>query len=156
VAKAKPAKTKVVVTSPQATPSSAAENRPAKAVTKTQAVKQYLAKHPDAKPLEVARVMKTRGIEITPKHISVIKTSLKAKARSAKPAAPAPTKPIAPAPAKVAVAGAAMSQPPATEKTAEKETVPVADLRAAKQFVQQLGGLEQVQRVIALLAELTR
>jgi hypothetical protein len=154
VAKAKPAKT--VVTSPQATTSSAAENRPAKAVTKTQAVKQYLSKHPDAKPLEVARVMKTRGIEITPKHISVIKTSLKAKAPSAKPVAIKSSKPIAPATAKPVVAEPASSQPPATEKPAEKELIPVSDLRAAKQFVQQLGGLEQVQRVIALLAELTR
>jgi hypothetical protein len=146
VAKAKPAKT--VVTAFQATTSTAAESRPAKATSKTQSVKQYLSKHPDAKPLEVARAMKSRGIEITPKHISVIKSSLKVKARLAKPIAPAPAKPVLVAPA--------ISPPPVTEKPVEKEVVPVADLRAAKQFVEQLGGLEQVQRVLALLAELTR
>jgi hypothetical protein len=154
VAKAKPAKT--VVTAPQTTPSSEAESRPSKATNKTQAVKQYLSKHPEAKPLEVARVMKTRGIEITPKHISVIKTSLKAKAAPAKPVAVSLPKPIAPALAKPVVAQPAGSPPTVLEKPAEKEVIPVSDLRAAKQFVEQLGGLEQVQRVLALLAELTR
>jgi cell division septation protein DedD len=143
VAKAKPAKT--VVTSSQATPSIAA-----KAVSKSQAIRQYALKHPGARPSEIAKALKSRGIDVDGRYVSKIRINarLKAKAVRAKPAASRPSKPVAAEPA--------ITPAPVMAKPAEKEVIPVSDLRAAKEFVEQLGGLEQVQRVLALLAELTR
>ena len=66
----------------------------AKATTKKQtksgAVREYLRKNPNAGPTEVSKALKTRGIVVSPAHVSNVKQSSKRKSgmkRGRKPAA---------------------------------------------------------------------
>lgn len=127
--------------------STASDKRPFVVVSKTQAVRQYLLCHPDAKPVKVVSALKARGIEITPGHVSVIKFGLKAKTAS-------PKKVAAPS-AELVASDPDRAKFPEME-TPEYRLISVADLLAANQLAKQLGGIEQAQRVIATLAKLTR
>ena len=45
-------------------------------ISKSQAIKQYLAEHPDAFPREVAEALVAQGIQVEPAHVSVVRTML--------------------------------------------------------------------------------
>jgi tRNA A37 threonylcarbamoyladenosine synthetase subunit TsaC/SUA5/YrdC len=53
-------------------------------VSKTKAVLEYLKAHPDAGNVEVAKALTSQGIEMTPGHVSTIKTQNKKKRRAVK------------------------------------------------------------------------
>ena len=52
-------------------------------VNKSQAVRDYLKTHPQAKSWEIAAALNKKGIKITPSHVANLKTTLN-KARTAK------------------------------------------------------------------------
>ena len=45
-------------------------------ISKTQAIREYLAQHPDAFPSEVAEALVAQGIQVTPAHVSIVRTML--------------------------------------------------------------------------------
>ena len=45
-------------------------------ISKTQAIKQYLAEHPDASSMSVAEALTGQGIRVEPAHVSVVRTML--------------------------------------------------------------------------------
>jgi hypothetical protein len=45
-------------------------------ISKTQAIKQYLAEHPDAFPREVAEALLAQGIRVEPARVSIVRTML--------------------------------------------------------------------------------
>ena len=51
-------------------------------ISKSQAIKQYLAEHPDASPTTIAEALVAQGIQVTPVQVSVVRTVL----QSSKPA----------------------------------------------------------------------
>ena len=44
--------------------------------SKAQAIRQFLAEHPDASPKAVAEALVAQGIQVTPAHVSVVRTML--------------------------------------------------------------------------------
>lgn len=45
-------------------------------ISKTEAIKQYLAEHPNSFPREVAEALVAQGIQVTPAHVSIVRTML--------------------------------------------------------------------------------
>ena len=110
-------------------------------VNKTQAVRDYLKDHPNAKSGEIAAALKKRGIKITPSHVSSIKTKSK-KARTVKRAAKQ----------KVVVEAAT---PAAVEKpTKAGDTITLDQVRKVAQIIKAIGGFERVTEALEIIREL--
>jgi hypothetical protein len=45
-------------------------------ISKTETIKQYLAEHPNSFPREVAEALVAQGIQVTPAHVSIVRTML--------------------------------------------------------------------------------
>jgi len=45
-------------------------------ISKAQAIRQFLAEHPDASPKAVAEALVAQGIRVEPAHVSVVRTML--------------------------------------------------------------------------------
>jgi hypothetical protein len=115
-----------------------AMNTPGARLSKTEAVRRALkALGRDAKPAKLKPFIKREyGIEITPGHITNIKSGLRKPAGTAKPAAPkqpAPPTPVPPSP------------PP------KKSGISLEDLRAVKELIGRVGA-GQLRDLIELLA----
>lgn len=108
-----------------------AEAAPA-AVSKTQAVKDYFAAHPEAGPTAVSQALKAQGVDITPNYVSLIKTQMKKKTGRAS------TK-----------AAGKQEAPSATS-----EGLSIELLVKAKHAAAALGGVEAARAAIAALARL--
>ena len=101
-------------------------------VNKTEAVRKYLAAHPEAKSGEIAAALTKQGIKITPSHAANIKTKIK-KTRTAKKAAV------------VEVAA-----PTAVEKPVKAgDSVTIEQVRAVAQAVKVLGGADRLNCLLA-------
>ena len=110
-------------------------------VNKTQAVRDYLKDHPNAKSGEIAAALKKRGIKITPSHVSSIKTKSK-KARTVKRAAKQ----------KVVVEA---STPAAVEKpTKAGDTITLDQVKKVAQTIETVGGFQRVTEVLEVIREL--
>ena len=106
------------------------------AVTKTQAVRNYLKASPKATPLEIVAALKKQGIKITAGHVSNIKTALN-KARTAKKAAK-----------KQAAAPVAVEKP---VKAADSFTLD--QIKAVVQTVKAVGGPARINELLGLIKE---
>ena len=51
------------------------------AVNKSQAIRDALATHPEKSPLEIAEVLKAKGLNVNAQYVSTIKSNAKAKGR---------------------------------------------------------------------------
>jgi hypothetical protein len=122
---------------PAATEAPAAEAPAAEAATgkvsKTQAVKDYLATHRKATPKEISAALKEQGIDVPPTYVSGIKTSLKKKGRRK----------------------AEDSETAAAKKPVAEDKISMSALLEAKKLAEKLGGVEKAKRAISALAQLT-
>jgi arginine repressor len=105
-------------------------------VNKTQAVREYLKTHPNAKSGEIVAALKKQRIKITPSHVANIKTKIN-KERTAKK----------PAKRKAAVEAAV-----AVEKKAG-DTVTLEQIRAVTQTVKVVGGFAHLNELLGLIKE---
>ena len=98
-------------------------------VNKSEAVREFMASHPDAKPKEVSAALAKKGIKVTPQAVSTIRFQAAKKAG-----------------AKSGRRGKTKSQ---------NGMVQVDTLVQAKQFVDKMGGVESAKQALNVLARLT-
>jgi hypothetical protein len=109
---------------------------------KSQAIREYYAAHPNAKPKEISAELKKQGIDVTPAFISTIRSTSMGKKKKTVKAASAKAAPAA-APAKASKATKASSSP----------SISIESLIKAKGLVRDLGGIDAA---IATLSALKR
>lgn len=107
-------------------------------ISKSQAVRDYLAEHPSAMPKEIAPAVKTaHGLDVSPQMISMIKSKLgqkgRRRGRKARAAAPAA----------------------ASHRATNSARFTIEDLVTAKKLAQSMGGIPRAQEALAALARLS-
>jgi hypothetical protein len=108
----------------------------AEKISKSQAVRDYLAEHPRAKPKEIRPAVKAaHGLDISPQMISMIKS--KSRRRRGRRGTAA---------AEVRAAGRVRTN---------ASRITVEDLVSAKKLAGQLGGISRAQELLAALARLS-
>jgi hypothetical protein len=124
----------------QESPMARKPNGPAPAtISKSQAVRDYLAEHPTAMPKEIAPAVKSaHGLDVSPQMISMIKSKLGKKGR--------------PRRHKAGVDGAAPASGAGRKKNSARFTI--EDLITAKKLAQTMGGIPRAQEALAALARL--
>jgi hypothetical protein len=108
---------------------------------KSQAIRDYYAAHPNAKPKEISTELKKQGIDVTPAFISTIRSTSMGKKKKTVKTASAKAAPAA-APAKASSAAKASST-----------NISIESLIKAKSLVRDLGGIDAA---IATLSALKR
>ncbi len=115
-------------------------------VNKSQAIREYLTANPDVKPIDVAKALSDKGIDVSPAFVSQIK--LKLKQGGGEPKRPGRRKKAAAAPR----AAAAPAAPVAA--AGSKGGFQTADLLEAKKLVDKLGAAKALAAV-ELLSKLS-
>jgi hypothetical protein len=110
-------------------------------VNKTQAVRDYLKAHPEAKSGEIVAALAKQGIKITPNYVSNIKTTT-SKARKAKKTVKQQ--------AAVAVAAPAVVEKPM--KTGD--TITLEQIKKTAKTIKAMGGFQRVTEVLEAIKEL--
>jgi hypothetical protein len=100
-------------------------------VNKSQAVRDYLKAHRNAKPQAVAAALKEQGIDVTPQTVSTVKFNMKKKKGRKKPSA------------RKAAAGR------------RDDVVSMSALLEAKKLVDKIGSLEQTKAAVEALRKLS-
>ena len=109
-------------------------------VNKSQAVRDYLAGHPDAMPKDVVAALAKEGVEVSTILVSGIKTRVKKASPKAKKAAAVATTPAA---------------PPAVQKpTTNGGTITLDQIKKVAQTIRTLGGYQRVTEVLEVIKEL--
>jgi hypothetical protein len=104
-------------------------------ISKSQAVRDYLAEHPSAMPKEIAPAVKSaHGLDVSPQMISMIKSKVGKKGRRRK---------SGPRPSAAAARGSNSAR------------FTIDDLVMAKKLAQQIGGIPRAQEALAVLARLS-
>ena len=127
-----PRKPKTTETEPETKPVEAAPEAPRG--SKTAAIKAALKANPKKRPKELAELRNAEGWDVTAQRISVVKSALKAKKKTKKAAAPAPT--------------------PEAGPVVPKDAVSVGLLVKAKKLVKELGGVTEAKAALNALAQL--
>ena len=111
-------------------------------VSKSQAVRDYIAKHPAAGPTEIFNALNAQGIMVSKGLVAVVKYK--------KPATSAPAK-------KRGRPATAKASAPAAKAPSAKGTNAVSanDLVAVKELADSLGGIAKTRDVLSLLEKLT-
>ncbi len=109
------------------------------AISKSQAVRDYLAKHPSAKPKEIGPAVKAaHGVDVSPQMISMIKSKLgkgrKRRGRNPRDVA-----------ATIGRRG----------RTSNGAKFSIDDLVSAKKLAVQVGGLDRAQQLMQALVKLS-
>jgi hypothetical protein len=107
-------------------------------VNKSQAVRDYCAEHPEAKPAEVAAALAEMGIQVTPQAVSTIKY------QAAKKSTDAPKRRGRPRKGEKATPAARTNG----------RTGDLSALLAAKALADQVGGVEKAKQLLDTLAKL--
>jgi hypothetical protein len=112
-------------------------NAAAATISKSQAVRYYLAEHPTAMPKEIAPAVKAaHGLDVSPQMISMIKSKLGKKGRGRRRKSSA--------------------APPATaSRGANSARFTIEDLITAKKLAQTMGGIPRAQEALAALVRLS-
>ena len=108
-------------------------------VNKSQAVRDYAAEHPDAKPAEIAAALAEMGIQVSPQAVSTIKYQAAKKGDAPKRRG---------RPRKAAKATAT------TTARSNGRSGDLSGLLAAKALADQVGGVEQAKKLLDTLAKL--
>ena len=103
-----------------------------KKVNKSQAIRDYRAKHPKAGPTEISKALTKQGIKVSPAHVSNVAPKSAKKKRTAK-----------------------VGQRKA-KMIADGESVRVADLLAAQRFVESVGGMESAKTLLSAIEKLAK
>jgi len=107
-------------------------------VNKSQAVRDYAAEHPDAKPAEISAALAEMGIQVSPQAVSTIKYQAAKKTGAPKRRG---------RPRKAAKGAAAPAR-------SNGRSGDLSDLLAAKALADQVGGVEQAKKLLDTLAKL--
>jgi len=114
------------------------------AISKTQAVRDYLKAHPGAMSKEIAAALTKQGIKINAGHVANIKTKINKEAATKKaakkPAAAVTAEPVAPA---------AVEKP-----TNGGGTITLDQVKKVAQTIKTLGGFQRMTEVLAVIKEL--
>ena len=112
------------------------QNSSSAAISKSQAVREYLTDHPKAMPKEIAPAVKAaHGLDVSPQMISMIKSKFGKKRRRGGP--------------KAKSASGRIDLP-----RANASRITIDDLVAAKKLAVQMGGISRAQDALAALARL--
>jgi len=114
------------------------------AISKTQAVRDYLKAHPGAMSKEIAAALTKQGIKINAGHVANIKTKINKEA-AAKKAAKKPAAAVAAVP----VAPAAVEKP-----TNGGGAITLDQVKKVARTIKTLGGLQRMTEVLAVIKEL--
>jgi hypothetical protein len=114
-----------------------------KELTKSQAVKDYLKAHPKAMSSEIAAALSDQGIDIKPGYVSNIKTKLKARRSSRKPAAA--TAGMGPE-----IVAPAMAETP----TRSGEGITIEQIKAVGQMVKMVGGFDRFREMLDVVRQI--
>lgn len=106
---------------------------------KSQAIRDYYAAHPGAKPKEIAAELKKAGIDVTPAFISTIRSTTMGKKKTQKSAS-----------AKAPVKAAAKAVPAAKGSA----SISIDSLVKAKGLVRELGGIDAAMATLSALKRL--
>lgn len=106
-------------------------------VNKTQAVRDYLKAHPEAKSGEIAAALTKQGIKINAGHVANIKTKINKEGRKAKK----PAKKEAP-----------VETPVVVEKPSKPgDTITLEQIRTVAQTVKAMGGFQKMVEVLEVI-----
>lgn len=106
-------------------------------LSKTQAVKNYLAANPEAGPTEISAALKAQGIDVSTNYVSNIKLKMGIKKKRRKQ--------------KAAASEAVASSPAVAE-----DQISLSALLEAKKLIEKLGGVDAAKRAILALAQLSK
>ena len=115
----------------------------ASAPNKSQAIRDYYAAHPKAKPQEVASELKKKGIAVSAGFVSTIRSTSKKKKTVGKPGRP---------PGSKAATGARQS---AGRRAAQDgQEVSIDTLLKVKKMVEEMGGIGETRTALSALEKL--
>jgi len=103
-------------------------------VNKSQAIRDYVAANPTAKPNEVANALSKEGVSVTPQFVSTVKSMSKRK----KGAKKRPGRP---------------GRKPGPRKASDKG-VSVESLQQAKKMADSMGGVDEAKKALDVLSKL--
>ncbi len=106
---------------------------------KTEAVREYLKAHPNAKSLEISEALGKKGIKITPAYVSNIKTTLNKRRGSRKVAKAEPI--------------AAVAVTPTHEAAKTNGVLTIGHVKAVAQTVKTIGGFNQTKEMLDVIRE---
>jgi hypothetical protein len=112
------------------------------AITKTQAVRDYLKDHPEAMSGEIAAALTKQGVTINAGHVANIKTKINKESGTKKAAKK-------PAVAAIPAAPAVVEKP-----TKNGDSITLEQVKKVAQTIKTLGGLQRVTEVLAVIKEL--
>ncbi len=113
---------------------------------KSQAIRDYYAAHPDAKPKEIAAELKKAGIDVSAAFISTIRSTSMGKSKKKK------TGKSAGRPVGRPASGRSPGRPAASSK--KSGNISIESLIKAKALVKELGGIDNVMTTLAALKRL--
>jgi hypothetical protein len=116
-----------------------AKKRAARESSKSQAVRDYLAKNPDAGPKQVVEDLAAKGIKVSRSLASVVKYKSRPKRKATK---------------KRKVRRRRMTTAVAARRTTRASHLTADDLLEAKKLVDSLGGIDEARRALEALDQL--
>ncbi len=132
---------------------------------KSQAIRDYYATNPKAKPMEVSDALKAQGLSVTPAFVSTIRSTSKKK-KVGKPGRPAGSTKRGPTPAAEAVskkrgrpagkksAASSAGRPAASSKSSG--SVSIDSLIKVKNMVESMGSIEEARAALSALERLMK
>jgi len=111
-------------------------------VNRTQAIRDYLTEHPGAMPKEIQQALSERGITVSPGLVSVVKYGGRNKGKGKKGGRQAAAKP------------AEVAKRTSARRSGQGGKLSFDDLLQARQFVEQVGGIDQARAALDALEQL--
>lgn len=119
---------------------------------KSEAIRDYYAANPTAKPKEVAEALSKQGISVTPAFVSTIRSTSKTKKKTGKRGRPAGRKTARKTARKT---GRRVGRPATARRgTAARGDVSLDSLVRVKEIVDEMGGVEDARSALAALERL--
>ncbi|TWT74934.1 hypothetical protein [Allorhodopirellula solitaria] len=117
-------------------------------VNKSQAIRDYYAANPTAKPMEVADAMKAQGIDVNAQFVSTVKSNSKKSKKTGRRGRPPGST------AKKSSVAKKAGRPPASKAKANSDEVSLDSLINAKRLVEEMGGVENARNALSVLEQL--
>jgi hypothetical protein len=119
---------------------------------KSQAIREYYAAHPGAKPKQVVEALAAQGVQVSPAFVSTIRSTSVTKGRKR---GPKPGTKRGPRPTKTTRRAVGRPKTRATSATrGASGTVSIDSLVKAKGLVKELGGIDNAMNTLAALKQL--
>ena len=118
---------------------------------KSQAIRDYYAANPEAKPKQVVEALAAQGIEVSAAFVSTIKSTSKGDKPATRRGAPA-SKSTRTAAAPAAPRAAASSNSSSNKRS--EHTLSIDNLLKAKDLVKELGGIDNAINTLSALKQL--